>query len=186
MISCNINFWQGSCSEDQLSSLMANNSTSDDDNRINYPEPPMERPMPNVIDNLHGYDIYDDSDPSGYFSYHYNSLIINYMYKKRLGRKTCWAFLKSLLSWWYNFWIMSMRCKWTSFRLFLPVEGLMGQALYNWTKICCFPASSVMTFSPRMFWLCIRYMYLLIQCAGVVDMYLYILFHSYFQIHNMP
>lgn len=99
MISCNINFWQGSCSEDQLSSLMDNNSTSAEDNRINYPEPPMERPMPNVIDNLHGYDIYDDSDSSGYFSYHYNSLIINYMYKKRLGRKTCWAFLKSLLSW---------------------------------------------------------------------------------------
>lgn len=44
---------------------MVNNSTSAEDNRINYPEPPMERPMPNVIDNLHGYDIYDDSDPSG-------------------------------------------------------------------------------------------------------------------------
>lgn len=58
---------QGSCSEDQLSSLMVNNSTSAEDNRINYPEPPMERPMPNVIDNLHGYDIYDDSDPSGGF-----------------------------------------------------------------------------------------------------------------------
>ncbi|XP_061197301.1 TRAF-type zinc finger domain-containing protein 1-like isoform X2 [Saccostrea echinata] len=57
---------QGSCTEDQLSSLMADtNLREDSDNRTNYPIHPAQRPIPNVIDNLHGYDD-DDSDPTGF------------------------------------------------------------------------------------------------------------------------
>lgn len=68
---------------------MVNNFILDDDNRINYLEFFMERLMFNVIDNFYGYDIYDDFDLFGYFFYYYNFLIINYMYKKRFGRKIC-------------------------------------------------------------------------------------------------
>lgn len=58
--------WQSSCTEDQLSSLMAGTDlTEAEDNRMMYPSPPVQRQVPNVIDNLHGYDSYDDSDPTG-------------------------------------------------------------------------------------------------------------------------
>lgn len=39
--------------------------TEAEDNRMMYPSPPIQRQVPNVIDNLHGYDSYDDSDPTG-------------------------------------------------------------------------------------------------------------------------
>ncbi|XP_062590468.1 TRAF-type zinc finger domain-containing protein 1-like isoform X2 [Saccostrea cucullata] len=58
---------QGSCTEDQLSSLMADtNLREESDNRTNYPIYPIQRPLPNVIDNLHSY--MDDSDPTGFIN----------------------------------------------------------------------------------------------------------------------